>query len=716
MAKNLQTSVKLDTKGAVKSLDSLEKKINRINNLVNKTNSRNSGLTKAINNASKATSNLEKNVKRVNSANNQAANSANKMTKSYQNSSRAASVLTKNLRTLISTYVGLMGVQAVLNASDTLTSARNKLNYTNGGDEALTREAMDKTYAAAQRSRGGYTDMLSNVAKTMTLAPDAFQGNVDNAIRFQEIMSKAYTVGGASAAEQASSMYQLVQALGSGILQGDELRSVREGAPIAYKEIEKFAQGVYKTEESLKELASQGKITSDIVVAAMMEAGEGIDKAFADTDMTFAQAFTQIKNMAIQAFDPVLKTLNEALNSDDGKAAIEGIGQALVGLANATMFLFDIFGRFFSWCSDNWYWLQWVVYSVVVAMITHLMLLAAKAVIAFFTAMSPLSLWIVAIGLVIAALAVLANNCANVCDFIYQISMMLAYAIIGLLTVVLAVYIVTGAIMISIPMLIGLAIVGMLLVALAAFVKFTTQIVGGAYGIWEVFKTACQNIGIFFSNLWNAATGDFWGFIGDVLSGLADLEPAFNALAQLFGLEGVTLSGLTQSAYDREAEANGKIQNLESFGDAWDRGYSTGAAKGQAIQDAINGWGDSFKGLFDNSNSLTDPGSYLPSAYDPIYGVGGGYDPAKALGSLDNIDGNTGKMADSMELTQEDLEYLRRVADMEWKKEYTTASIVVDMTNNNQINGESDLDGIVTRLADKLYEEMNVVANGVYAY
>ena len=74
-------------------------------------------------------------------------------------------------------------------------------------------------------------------------------------------------------------------------------------------------------------------------------------------------------------------------------------------------------------------------------------------------------------------------------------------------------------------------------------------------------------------------------------------------------------------------------------------------------------------------------------------------------------------LLESLEVfSEEDLEYLRRVADMEWKKEFTTASIVVDMTNNNQINGDSDLDGIVTRLADKLYEEMNVVANGVYAY
>ena len=68
-----------------------------------------------------------------------------------------------------------------------------------------------------------------------------------------------------------------------------------------------------------------------------------------------------------------------------------------------------------------------------------------------------------------------------------------------------------------------------------------------------------------------------------------------------------------------------------------------------------------------------------------------------------------------MDLTQEDLEYLRKVAEMEWKKEFTTAQITVDMSNYNTINGTEDLDGIVTKLTDKLYEELNVVANGSYS-
>ena len=89
--------------------------------------------------------------------------------------------------------------------------------------------------------------------------------------------------------------------------------------------------------------------------------------------------------------------------------------------------------------------------------------------------------------------------------------------------------------------------------------------------------------------------------------------------------------------------------------------------------------------------------------------------PNSAEDYLKDIAGDTGAISDSMDLTEEDLDYLRRIADMEWKKEFTTANITVDMSNYNTINGESDLDGIVTQLSDKLREELNVVANGVYA-
>ena len=154
------------------------------------------------------------------------------------------------------------------------------------------------------------------------------------------------------------------------------------------------------------------------------------------------------------------------------------------------------------------------------------------------------------------------------------------------------------------------------------------------------------------------------------------------------------------------ATANARI----SYSSAW----SAGTAKGADIQDAINGFfsdiGDKFNfdykapGAPDTPwlNPSINPSGFTPSALDDIAG-----DAAKTAKNTDEI-------ADSMELTEQDLAYLRKVAEMEWKKEFTTASVVINMENNNVINNESDLDGLVQKIADVMETELSIVADGVY--
>lgn len=742
--------------------------------------------------------------------------------KSLSTTDNLATRTFKTMKRLAATYLGIMGARGVMETSDTITSARNQLNNLPGGTAAQTEEALDKVYAAAQRSRGSYTDMLSNVGKTMTLAGDSFNNNIDNAIRFQEIMSKAYTVGGASAAEQTSSMYQLVQALGSGILQGDELRSLREGAPIAYKEIEKFAQGVLNTEESLKELASQGVITSDMVVAAIMGAEEKINKSFENTKMTFGQVITSIKNMAIQAFMPVLKTLENALNSSMGQAFIQGIGKALVILADVIIWIMNLLGSFFKWCAENWNWLKYVVIAVISAIIialgvyTAVMIASAiKSAIAWLVVHWQMVLIIAVIAILVAAIVWLANTTKSGCDFMVMalFYVAIAIALIGLITGSTALLIVAIVIAVVALVIAGLNYiaggftwlwgliknVGLWIANLflgvcnwiaTAFSNAFNWIRNVGLGLWNSMKAIGQNIGIAFENGWIHAQNAFWSFISAVLKGIKWLEPAINAVAQAFGKEGVNISGTI-------ANIEGKKKSTKSYvsvGDAWSSGMNTYSYKslsdsfssgfntypafekgwsskafnqgfewGSGVQDKIGAFGDSLKnkvskfnldnmfaspkefsadelsgaykgidnlgrlGDIDKLNKLANGGSGngsngLPDPNSSKYGLGDSYDPTavnddidNALKKLGSIDDSTGSMADSMDLTEEDLEYLRKLAGQEWKKEYTTAEVKIDMSNYNTINSDSDLDGIVTRLADKLYDELDAVANGVYA-
>lgn len=762
--KTLTATVKLNTKDAEASLTRLKKKIDAINKVVNASNSRNSGLTKAIAKANTTANNLQKNVNKVDAANKKAANSARGIQNGYKASNTAASKLLRTVKSLAATYLGIMGAKAVVGASDTITSAENRLNNLPGGNAELTQLSMDKIYSAAQRSRSGYGDMLSNVSKTMTLAGESFDNNIDNAIKFQEIMAKSYTVGGASAAEQSSSMYQLVQALGSGILQGDELRSVREGAPLAYKAIEEFAQGVLKTDESLKELASQGKITSDMVVAAIMNAEEQINKSFENTQMTFAQGWGIIKNMALQAFRPVLQMLNDVLNSDVGTAIINGIGHALVWLANTILWIGDILGAFFNWCAKNWGWLQYVVIFALSVIATYLIYTAAVATItAIQTAIQTAIAWLMVywqlvliigvIALLVTAIVWLANATASGAEFMITAIAAVALAIflIGIITgstVLLVIAAVVAAVGLILALLAycGEEVMG-IIYSVGAFIY--NLVVGVINGCLQLIWAMNEPIAGFVEWLYNAFNGGFNGIggacanlVGQIISWFLSLGKVVTTIIDaIFGTDWtsglnslqdkVLAWGKNENALtiDRKAETVESIAgelgvdlpNRIAYGDA----YSAGAEQGVKIENALESFGSNLKdkvsgindllniGKFANEplgSAIGDPsGSYLPGINDPAYALDNSYDMNDLL---KGIDSDVGDIKDSMDLSNDDLEYLRKIADMEWRNEFTTAEIKVDMTNNNTVNSERDLDGIVSYLSDVLRDEMTSVAYG----
>lgn len=710
-SKTLNATVKLNTNGAEQSLRRLESKIKAVNKAISSTSTGNNKLNTAINKAVASTNKLEvttrkldkttqkvaKSANKVNDANNKAANSARKIRDGYNSSNTAASRLLRTVKSLAGTYLGIMGTKAIIGASDTITSAENRLNNLPGGNSEVTRTSMDKIYSAAQRSRSGYDDMLSNVSKSMTLAGGSFKNNIDNAIKFQEIMSKAYTIGGASAAEQSSSMYQLIQALGSGVLQGDELRSVREGAPIAYKEIEKFAQGVLNTEESLKELASQGRITSDMVVAAIMNSEEQINKSFENTQMTFAQGWELIKNMALQAFRPVLQMLNDVLNSSTGQAIINALGQAFVFLANLILWVANILGAFFNWVGENWYWLQWIVYSVVAALLVYFAIMAAQAIwtgitsfVSFLMALSPLYIWIIVIGLVVAALVWLTGSIEDACGLIVGV-IMTAVALIwnGVVGVINA-------------------IIQFLWTAFVepwiTVVEWVLNVFNGGFNSFgDGVKNLLGNIISWFLSLGQVVTKIIDAIFGtNWTSGLESLkgkvlEWGKNENAITLSREAPTLASMSNGAIDRWA-----------YGDAYKTGHDWGVAGANWVGDKISGIGDYLKSYNDANTAVG--GSYLPDINAPSNAL----KTDDFLTGLDGIGSDVGDIKDSMDLSNDDLEFLRKIADMEWRNEFTTAEIKVDMTNNNTVTAERDLDGIVEYLSDVLRSEMTNVAYGVH--
>ncbi len=698
MSKNLQASVKLKTTDAVRQLDRLEKKINSVHKKLNRVSNMNTGIARSINQKT----NAEK----------QHAHAVRQTNNEYKKSNSLVTALSKKISLLAGAYLGIMGAKTAINLSDTITSAENKLDYVNNYDTALTQEAMDKMYVSSQKVRMNYADMMANVSKSMTLAGKAFDNNIDNAIRFQEIMSEAYTIGGASAQEMSSSMYQMIQALGAGILAGDELRSVREGAPIAYKRIEEFAQGVYNTNESLKDLASQGKITSDLVVAAMLNAGEGIDDAFAHTKMTFAQAFTMMKNTAIKSFEPVLRMLNEALRSDAGTAVINGIAYALQFVAGVITLVFRLIQTVYTFIVDHWETIRKILMLIGIAMAIYLfpkfialikyiafaiyyytylgavaVASAIKAMIAWMAANWVMALIIIVIAAIVIALVWLADSFADACGMI-----------VGVVFVALA------------------FIYNQFVGVINAILQVVWSTIDPILGVIEFILNACNggfnSFGDAVANLIGNIIGWFLS-LGKVVTKIIDAIFGTNWTAGLESLRSNVLAwGKNEDAITLDRNAP-ELQRIE-YSNAYNAGYDLGYAGGEWISNQVSGVGNWINDNLGIGNlpSGTNP-AYDLNTTNPSSGLPSGADDANR--TLNDISDDTSKIADAVALSAEDLEYLRKVAAMEWKKEFTTANITVDMKNYNTVNGDTDLDGIVTTLTKKLYEELDAVADGVYA-
>ena len=857
--KQLTASVRLNSTQAERALKNLSKQINNINKATNRINfnkvstslnrtsasaqrlnTRLSRIRNTLNGANTSANNLRSTLNRTGSqANNiisrvrQWANAQRSVTSATQSTNSALGSIGSKLKGIAATYLGIMGGKALISTSDTITSTQNRLNAINGGDAELTQQQMDKMYVSANKVRMGYTDMMSNVSKSMTLAGDAFQGNLDNAIRFQEIMAESYALGGASAQEMSTSMYQMIQALGSGVLAGDELRSVREGAPLAYKAIEKFAQGVYNTTDSLKDMASEGMITSEMVVAAIMQSGDEMDKKFKETAMTFGQAWERIKNSAVKAFEPVSNAMRDMLNTFNENGIFEKIEAGFVTVSKVLQITFKLIENSIIWIADNWYWLQHVIVGGLLFLASYFIVVKAVAVwsaiqaaIAWIKVHWVMSLIIGVIFLILLAFYALTQGVISGTEFIVWCAIIIATA-----------FLIAGIVMVSIPMLIAATILALLAICFLFFeqVCYGVGWLGAVIwniilGIWNVIiwvinvilgallwlGAAILNIifvvyniiaGILnlilgvctwlFATIYNMFVGSvnaviqfLWSYfvepfigiiewilnvcnggfdsfggavanlIGNVISWFLSLGKVVTKIIDaIFGtnwtdglnaLQDKVLSwGKNENSITLSREAP-ELQRMDAT-DAFSTGFNTieyanlldadkaastgyhaldgayadfvspsewGSAAGEwgaGVTDAVNAWGENLQGgsLLDNIGEklgLDFDKQIFPDASDPNYDVSNAY----AQPSLEELKGINQNTKDALDLSDDDLDFMRKLADMEWRNEFTTAEIKVEMVNNNTINEDRDLDGIISHLSDVLTEEMNNVAYGVH--
>lgn len=175
---------------------------------------------------------------------------------------------------------------------------------------------------ASKESRMFYGDMLDDVTTLKLTTGDAF-GTTDEAIKFATIISKSFQVAGTEAESQRSAMLQLRQALSSGVLQGDELRSILEGAPLLAKMLAKNLG--YDSTGAMKSAASEGELTTDRVIAGIMAAEEEINEMFDKMPMRWSDIMTRIRTEALFGFQDLFEKISGIINQQDLDAFFEKV-------------------------------------------------------------------------------------------------------------------------------------------------------------------------------------------------------------------------------------------------------------------------------------------------------------------------------------------------------------------------------------------------------
>ena len=225
-----------------------------------------------------------------------------------------------------------LSIKNIIGLADAMTQTEARLNLITG-DLEKTAALQDQIMASANRSRASYQSTADAVAKMGIMAKDAFN-NTDELVAFTELINKQFTIAGASVAGQEAAMMQLTQAMASGVLRGEELNSIFEQAPTI---IQTIADHLGVSVGEIRAMAAEGQITAQVVKEAMLGSAKEINDQFNDMPYTFAQVWTMMQNILLEAFGPLIQVIGAGAQwIYENWAAIEPV---LVGVATAVAIL-----------------------------------------------------------------------------------------------------------------------------------------------------------------------------------------------------------------------------------------------------------------------------------------------------------------------------------------------------------------------------------------
>ncbi|HBF2925757.1 TPA: tape measure protein [Clostridioides difficile] len=669
--------------------------------------------------------------------------------------------LVGSAKKLAATYLGIRTLGGLGNLSDQMTSTNARLGMINDGQQSDA--GLNKMiFQSAERSRASYLDTAQIVSRIGMNAGKAFSSTKE-IVGFAEQLNKKFVIAGASTEEMNSALLQLTQGLSSGVLRGEELNAVFESAPNI---IQSIADYLDVDIGKIRGMASEGMLTADIVKNSLLAAAEQTNAEFEKMPYTFSQIWTSIKNNAIMIFGVIQKKIEQSMSSKGFRTFIDNFINSLYVLGNVA---YNIFNEIISILGSPFF--QAFVNAIIVGVSLIVQALGwiitqalniANVFAQNWSIIAPIVLGVAAAMLVYnnALLLSIANKVKDIA--LSAKSLVMSFAHIVAESYRAAALVATtiaqdglNAAMAACPItwiLYGIiAIVVAFFVAIAIFNHFAGTSVSAIGVVAGAISVAASFIGNLFIATGNLII-DIVALIYNTLAGFAEFfanfldDPIGSVIRAVSGMANAVLGIIRSiaSAFDTvfgsnladavsgwqdklqgwtdkvAGEAKIKVERMDpnklhfdrfNYGKAWDAGYK---------------WGDkletNIKDKFDISKMAEDAKKKLglDDLWDKKYGLGDGFGSAglnsplndAAKGAKDTA-GNTAKMAKTMDKSQEDLKYLRDIAEQEVINKYTGVNIKIDMNNTNNISKDTDLDGIVNVLTEKLNDAMVVSAEGI---
>lgn len=628
-----------------------------------------------------------------------------------------ANELTNTIKRAVAAYVSIQSVGKALNISDELVQTTSRLNMMNDGVQT-TAELVNMVYAAAQDARGSFSQMADVVARFGNNAKDAFSSS-EEVVAFADLIQKQMTIAGASTQEAANAELQLSQALGSGVLRGDELNSIFEQAPNL---IQNIADYLDVPIGKIREMAADGELSADVVKAAIFSAADDINSKFNEMPMTWGQIWQSMQNTALIAFQPVLQRLNDLANSEAFQTFIQGAIEAMATLANILLNVFELVGTVGGFIADNWSVISPIIYGVIAALAVYAAYLGIVKAIELASAAAT-AIHSVAMSAKIGVMAALTGQtmAATAAQMGYN-GALYACPVVWIIMLILALIVVIFAVCNAIAKMTGIAnsgfgvITGGVNVVIQFFKNLGLTVANIALGIGNAIAALASNMMTAFHNAICSVQSWFYNLLSTALSVIEGICSALNKLPFVeFDYSGISSAADDYAA--KASEAAGNKEDYQSISDAFNEGFTTfdafqdgwasdafnaGAAWGDGIADKVSNF--SLSDVFGQTD-IPNVGDYTSGFNDAIANSGVG-------DSIGNIDDNTGKIKDSLEVSEDELKYLRDIAEQESINRFTTAEVTINQTNNNNVSSDTDLDGFITALDDAMGEAIDEVTNG----